>query len=487
MAKLTTRTLATGVTLNDLIHIVITGDTSQDPDGSSYKSNFSQVLPLFGGSSGNCISDFYVQNIHACIDEITVHNRVQAIGSDAQSLLSFAFGGNVQALERYTHAEGLDTIAFGTTSHSEGSGTTSFGSYSHSEGVGSRTGTNNGYLATGLTPNALYLDSSYGDVTSRFVSDQFIYLDDQQFIGSSLIDEFRKVSGATFVLGQTIVYLLGVTLFTASQVIVGDTGQPNTWLGDMTVGGYGANSKGKDTSSIGEYSISLGYGGSASGTNSFSSGKGNKVFGDQSASFGNDNQIAGTSSFIIGSNSTLNGNLSMVVGTSNQLYSNESFAGGTGNISNSDTSFIFSKQSTISNTQGAILGGNVNLIQSGDTNNSSIIGGQFNTISGLAPSDPTTDSVILGGSGNTISSHKSAIIGGSGNIVNGSRTVILGGDNISGTSSDTTYVSKFVIYYSGTPTGTTDTNGEPGSVLWDDSYLYYKDYIGWKRLSGATW
>jgi hypothetical protein len=46
MAFLTDRTLATGVTFNDLIHIVITGDTSQNPAGSSYKATIQQVTNL---------------------------------------------------------------------------------------------------------------------------------------------------------------------------------------------------------------------------------------------------------------------------------------------------------------------------------------------------------------------------------------------------------------------------------------------------------
>jgi hypothetical protein len=49
MSKLTTRTLATGVTINDLIHIVNTGDISQDPSGSSYKANIGQVADAIGG------------------------------------------------------------------------------------------------------------------------------------------------------------------------------------------------------------------------------------------------------------------------------------------------------------------------------------------------------------------------------------------------------------------------------------------------------
>ena len=46
MAFLTDRTLATGVTPNDLIHIVVTGDTSQNPAGSSFKATMGQVLDL---------------------------------------------------------------------------------------------------------------------------------------------------------------------------------------------------------------------------------------------------------------------------------------------------------------------------------------------------------------------------------------------------------------------------------------------------------
>lgn len=47
MSLLTDRTFATGVTLNDLIHIVITGDTSQNPAGSSYKASIQQVFDSY--------------------------------------------------------------------------------------------------------------------------------------------------------------------------------------------------------------------------------------------------------------------------------------------------------------------------------------------------------------------------------------------------------------------------------------------------------
>lgn len=56
MATLTSRTLATGVTSTDLIHIVITGDTSQSPDGSSYKATIGQVLDLFSASTNTYVT-----------------------------------------------------------------------------------------------------------------------------------------------------------------------------------------------------------------------------------------------------------------------------------------------------------------------------------------------------------------------------------------------------------------------------------------------
>jgi hypothetical protein len=61
--RLTDLTQATGITINDLLHIVITGDTSQDPAGSSYKASVGQ---LYDGLSGYCVPDLYVSNLHSC-------------------------------------------------------------------------------------------------------------------------------------------------------------------------------------------------------------------------------------------------------------------------------------------------------------------------------------------------------------------------------------------------------------------------------------
>ena len=142
MATLTTRTLATGASLNDLIHIVITGDTSQSPSGSSYKSTLSQLQPLFlfTGGSGNCITNLYVDNIRACTNEITIFNRVQSVGSDAQNTLSFAWGLTNVASANYSFAFGTGTTASGVVSHAEGIDTLAIGNYSHAEGNVTRAG-----------------------------------------------------------------------------------------------------------------------------------------------------------------------------------------------------------------------------------------------------------------------------------------------------------------------------------------------------------
>ena len=51
--RLTDRTFATGVTKQDLIHIVITGDTTDSPEGSSYKAPVGQILELYNLPSPN--------------------------------------------------------------------------------------------------------------------------------------------------------------------------------------------------------------------------------------------------------------------------------------------------------------------------------------------------------------------------------------------------------------------------------------------------
>jgi len=124
MAFLTDRTLATGVTLNDLIHIVITGDTSQNPAGSSYKASIGQVL-------SNVIfpTDYWTSGSTG-VDSI---KAVNPTGLDATGDRAVAWGNQTLASGNNSTASGDGSIASGLTSHAEGFQTVA-GDYSHTEG-----------------------------------------------------------------------------------------------------------------------------------------------------------------------------------------------------------------------------------------------------------------------------------------------------------------------------------------------------------------
>jgi len=90
MALLTDQILATGVTPSDLIHIVITGDTSQNPAGSSYKAPISQVLSLFTGTTGGnegYYGQFYV-NTNLFAPTSGTSNTIQFSGTELSNQVS---------------------------------------------------------------------------------------------------------------------------------------------------------------------------------------------------------------------------------------------------------------------------------------------------------------------------------------------------------------------------------------------------------------
>ena len=60
--KLTDRLLASGLTPSDLIHVVLVNDTSQDPNGSSYKTTIQQMVNFLSGSSNTFVTGFTYSN-----------------------------------------------------------------------------------------------------------------------------------------------------------------------------------------------------------------------------------------------------------------------------------------------------------------------------------------------------------------------------------------------------------------------------------------
>ena len=467
----------------------------------------------FTGGSGNCIADLYVTNVHGC-SPISIWDETQTNGSNAYGTLSFSLGNS----------------------------TKTYGNYSHANGSLTKTGSNEGYLLTGCTAGICTLDSSYSDVSLNFTTGttSFVFFDDISY--SSLYpSSVFSVSAVTFNGTNTVVYLYDTSVDTlGAQAIMSDTQPPTLWGGDQVFGGHNANATGQRTQAIGDgstskgsgsYSVGLGsssegqsltygiyghaegYLTTAYGNYSHSEGSGSNAIGIGSHAEGTNTQAIGSSSHAEGTNSVASGQYSHSEGssTASGIFSHaqgdssvasgqyshsqnkgtlasgdNSHAGGVGTVSYGIVSFAHGDNNESNGPLSVSLGGMNNIVTSGDTDGGAILGGYENEITFLSPSDNVKQSAIIGGSGNTVNSFMSAIIGGENNTVSGARSVVLGGTGITAINPDTTYVPNFVISTSYTPTSSADTTGEPGSITWDNNYLYYKDTSGWKRLSGST-
>jgi hypothetical protein len=152
-----------------------------------------------------------------------------------------------------------------------------------------------------------------------------------------------------------------------------------------------------------------------------------------------------------------------------------SLAGGFFATASGPFSTCFGVQSTTSG-QGAFVGG-ASQSTAGGANNA-IIGGSSNTTSG-------TNAVIVGSSSSEVDASQSVIVGGTNNDVPATmtNTVILGGQNIVAAATDTAYVSNLVVKTSVTPSSTSDTAGEVGSISYDATYMYVKTSAGWGRVA----
>jgi len=100
--KLTTIDNAPYVNLNSLIHIVNTGDTTQSPDGSSYKTPLSTLSPLFGGGGDSYWSASTGPNAIVLVNSNSLADGINAVAegvnTTANGYASKASGVNSKAL-----------------------------------------------------------------------------------------------------------------------------------------------------------------------------------------------------------------------------------------------------------------------------------------------------------------------------------------------------------------------------------------------------
>ena len=227
MAFLTDRTLASGVTLNDLIHVVITGDTSQNPAGSSFKATIEQVKDAltpffsggtdtfvtggtysagtatftnnsgdtfnvtgftqpFSGGSGNCITDLYVTRLHGC-SPITVNDSLiitsgENLTSDSgNSELDLRADGIDSTFTLRSSSGYSESYFYGTPTYAEmafGFGTSNFAAVSTSSGNASMDIQNTSLVPSSgayISPNQIGITNS--DLSAGFSSIKVVDLD----------------------------------------------------------------------------------------------------------------------------------------------------------------------------------------------------------------------------------------------------------------------------------------------------------------------
>jgi hypothetical protein len=95
MSLLTDQTQVSGVSLTDFIHVVVTGDTSQNPAGSSYKSEIQQVIVVPTNAWGLYTQTADSVTVSATTIETSIING--GIGSLSVPANSFRIGDSFNA------------------------------------------------------------------------------------------------------------------------------------------------------------------------------------------------------------------------------------------------------------------------------------------------------------------------------------------------------------------------------------------------------
>ena len=136
--KLTSISTAPYVNLNSLIHIVNTGDTTQSPDGSSYKASLSDLSSLIGGG-GSYWSASTGTNAIVLVNSGSLANGINAV------------------------AEGLNTTANGYTSKASGYNSKALAvtSFVHSTNSTVNSGANRSVILGGQSITATNADTVY--------------------------------------------------------------------------------------------------------------------------------------------------------------------------------------------------------------------------------------------------------------------------------------------------------------------------------------
>jgi hypothetical protein len=397
-----------------------------------------------GNTSGDCITDLYVSNVHGC-SPITYHSP----------LISDSTNISTNNITNTT-----DSLIFG---------------YDHR-----LTGTSGT-----ISKTVILGGESHTLSTTNTISESSIIGGTNHTINSQSCTNTSIFGGTNHTIG------VGSTIVSSSTIIGGDSGTITT--GGFSISNVGLYNTLSSTIQGDNSVIIAGSGHTLSTPSSFmAGGQFNSIVGTTSE---RDLILGGKSNTISTSNSAQNTILSSLNSsiTGNEVDSNMILGGGYHTINGvSDVVFLGGGYHTgATSNDSSIISGYYNSLIG--TTNSVILGGTYNSIDGAVGSVSNT---ILGGTGNILSgnSQHSSIIGGSGNTVTAAlRTVILGGSGIDGDQDDTVYVPNLNIgdnMYLPTPTvpSTSGDTGTTGQLSWDSGFVYVCVATNtWKRTTLSAW
>jgi hypothetical protein len=421
--RLTDRQRVSGLTINDLVHVVVTGDTSQNPEGSSYKAEIGDLFATF--SSHTCTYGIVTDQIDSCSGSITINGDLLINGSATTINTEVIQSKDNNIILNYsgTHA----TAIGGGITVEDGQST----------GVDSK----------------IYINSN----------------------GEWLIEPSLSSSTGTI---NTLSACTGVytsNLYGCSPITIHDniqstsssaTGTTSFAFGD-NVKAYGnySHAEGSNTTANGTYSHAEGYYTSAMGESTHAEGNYTTALNYWSHAEGDSTIASGQSSHAEGVYTTSIGNYSHAEGESTTSYGSRTHAEGQYTIASGDSSHAEGGYTTSQGNYGSHSEGWYTVAQGNYGSHSE---GQFTSAIGVSSHAEGSNTTSFGtyshagGLGN-IASGQTSFIHSTNSVVTGDRSVVLGGQNITGTSSDTVYVPYLNIknVFSGTPTTNIgiDSNG----------------------------
>jgi len=458
--RLTDRQLISGVTLTDLLHFVVTGDTTQNPAGSSYKGNVEQLFGAF--SAYTCSNPLTVEVVNACNSGITINGDVVINGSattinteviqskDNNILLNYsgthltALGGGITVEDG--QADGID------------SSLTIDGDGCWNVDPGFCDLTVDGVAFTAQTPYLFVDDTSVSSITTRYTGNT-ITTSDYSNIGGGVTNEIGGEQHLSVISnGTENTITSGFSGNPPSLPLPNSAGTPVSFaLGNVIGGGASNTIEGvvRDFPNGRDYSV----GSTDSQFNTIGGGYRNYIFGKyntisgggrkQSSSsiiYEGGNSISGNSSTIGGgTGNIIKGRYSTIAGggyydfksetSGNNIIGNLSFIGG-GTKNTIDTSSWYSNGFGGGNSLSSIVGGGKNKISDGLFSYSIIGGGSANYVRagksfigggdsniigyGATPAAVPSDgyrSLIGGGYNNQVYSNLSIIVGGNSNQI----------------------------------------------------------------------